>query len=146
LHGMQIIHRDLKSSNVILDDNGHAKWCDFGSAVFISHASSRSKTGHSLRWLAPELLELIPADTASDIWALAMVFFELAARKIPYHELDDQQAKNKIVQHQTETIPEECQRQAPGFAALIQRCWAERSLRPKASVVESEMKSLSTAI
>ncbi|HVT62177.1 MAG TPA: protein kinase, partial [Legionellaceae bacterium] len=148
LHEMHVIHRNIKSSNVVLDNDLHSKWCDFGSDILLSGTAMISTENHNVaenvRWMAPELLQSDTSvfDTASDIWALAMVFFELDARKIPYHELDSQQAKNKIVQYQTEAISEECQRQAPGFAALIQRCWAERSLRPKASVVENEMRQV----
>jgi len=60
LHGEEVIHRDIKSVNVVLDKDFHAKWCDFGLAALKLHTTTTSKQGGGSaagtpRWMAPEL-------------------------------------------------------------------------------------------
>ena len=145
LHSKNYVHRDIKSLNVILFDNNHAKLSDFGLSALKLHSSTRSAdpsthTGiaGSLLWMAPELF--IRATSApsskSDIWALGMVFFELASRALPFHDAqNEEQVKDWIKEGKGENIPEECEQLKPVFAELMKSCWHERNQRPTASEV-----------
>jgi len=93
LHRASIIHRDFKTSNVIVvgeGDQARAVITDFGLArstssedVRLTHESSLLGTP---AYMAPEQVEARPATAASDIYALGVVLFELLTRELPFEE------------------------------------------------------------
>lgn len=96
LHAQQpaVLHRDLKSLNVLLTESGQAKLCDFGLAAAVkTHvascgsargASSAAAVG-SVFWMAPELFERKGrGGQDTDVFALGCVLYELAARTYPW--------------------------------------------------------------
>ncbi len=150
LHQEKVVHRDIKSLNVVLDRDHHAKWCDFGLAQLKIHSTMTSKraenTGQlvgTTRWMAPELFDEEPHSRGSDLWALGMVFFELASRRIPFSTaVNDMVVTNMLTRGKVETVPDECKQQYPGFGMLMRSCWAERSKRPTAEEVLTELEVL----
>lgn len=154
LHGEKIVHRDIKSLNIVLDGDYHAKWCDFGLAVLKLCSTTASKVDSpsdnksgtlsgTLCWMAPELFLRGSHTEASDIWALGMVFFELASRKIPFHEAGTRdQIVEWIKSEKGEVVPDECNNQVPGFAELMRDCWKEKSTRPTAKAVVDSVHQL----
>ncbi len=88
--------------------------------------------------MAPELFIRATSapSTKSDIWALGMVFFELASRELPFHDAqNEEQVKDWIKEGKGENIPMECERLKPEFAELMKSFWRERSQRPTASKI-----------
>ena len=80
-----VIHRDVKSSNVLIDDKGHAKLNDFGLARVKQSTRSmiRSLVG-TVNWQAPELWHPKPSYTSSvDIFSAALVFWEVLQWHLP---------------------------------------------------------------
>jgi len=151
LHEEKIVHRDIKSLNIVLDRDLHAKWCDFGLAVLKLHSTTTSKAdaqvsvGGTIPWMAPELFSRKSStpSTASDMWALGMVFFELASRQIPYKDARSNDVLiSWIVGGEKEDVPAECEEQSPGFARLMQECWKERTARPAAEQVVNVTSAL----
>lgn len=155
LHMMNIIHRDIKSLNVILDHHCQAMWCDFGLASAKSHLSTntnastqgqdRDKVAGTLRWLAPEQFtrKYSTPSRASDVWSLGMVFFEIASGKVPFSESNNEAViRGWIKDGEVEDVPDECEANAPVLAGLMKRCWLERSARPSAADITEEMKAL----
>jgi len=134
----------------VLDQDFHAKWCDFGLAVLKLHTTTTTKQEGggavgTLRWMAPELFsrKTSSPSTAADIWALGMVYFELASGKVPFEQArDNEQIKDFIREATGEDVPEDCERQAPAFGALMQRCWAERTARPSAADIVEAMTQI----
>jgi serine/threonine protein kinase len=86
LHSQNVIHGDLRGSNVLVDDDWHAVLADFGLAVF-SDATAATHTSHhggSVRWMGPELhypqscgLENFTRTFASDCYSFAFVCIEV---------------------------------------------------------------------
>ena len=86
LHNAGIVHRDVKPSNVIIDESGSAKLTDFGLAKGRAY-TVLTKPGMvmgTLDYLAPEILRGTEATGASDIYALGCVAFECAAGRAPF--------------------------------------------------------------
>ncbi len=107
-HRRGILHRDLKSSNVILshDENGNrrAVITDFGLAGGLSLASG--ETGGTPGYMAPELWRGQPASKASDIYALGVILYEMVAGCKPYdqrRQVVGPTATTRTLQEQTQT-------------------------------------------
>jgi len=127
-----ILHRDLKSSNVLLDEHCHCKLADFGFAIVKedSAASSGLTSEGTLAWMAPELFSTHPKfSVKSDIYAFGMIMWEVASRGIPYREAKSSVISLCVKNGEREYIPAGCPQ---GYAALVEKCWhqeiAERPL------------------
>ncbi|KAF7370567.1 hypothetical protein MSAN_00689100 [Mycena sanguinolenta] len=96
LHSQNIIHGDLRGSNILVDDDWHACLADFGLAVFsdATAATHTSQHGGSVRWMAPELhfpescgLQTFKRTFASDVYSFAFVCVELYTGKPPFSDI-----------------------------------------------------------
>ncbi|MBF8291283.1 MAG: Serine/threonine-protein kinase [Steroidobacteraceae bacterium] len=81
-HAQNLIHRDLKCSNVLLDAAGHARLADFGLAAL---AGGTAPPGGSPYNASPQQLRGDPATPADDLYALGAMFYELIAGHPPYY-------------------------------------------------------------
>ncbi|KAJ7722889.1 kinase-like domain-containing protein, partial [Mycena maculata] len=89
IHSESIIHGDLHTGNILIDDGGHVKLADFGLASFVNATtteSSAAKSAGMMRYMAPELLGIsMESDTVklrkktikSDSFAFASVCYEV---------------------------------------------------------------------
>ncbi|KAG8636520.1 serine/threonine-protein kinase pakF isoform X3 [Manihot esculenta] len=87
-----IIHRDLKSSNLLVDRNWTVKVGDFGLSRLKHETYLTTKTGKGTpQWMAPEVLRNEPSDEKSDVYSFGVVMWELATEKIPWDNLNSMQ-------------------------------------------------------
>ena len=130
LHKLQqpILHRDIKSLNVLLDRShgGYiAKVCDFGLAKTRSVTSRQTALDHAspctLQWTAPEILRLRRYTDKSDVYSLGIVYWELAANEIPYDGHQSAVICAFVLRGDRLEIPETTPAR---FSALIKECWA----------------------
>jgi serine/threonine-protein kinase len=133
-HERGVIHRDLKSSNVAITLEGRAKILDFGVAKRLCDeelegvtrsTASLTEAGAivgTLAYLAPEVLQGRPADAPSDLWALGVVLYEMAAGKLPFQGQTGFELSSEILREPPAPLPPEV---PAGLRAIILRCLAK---------------------
>ncbi|XP_039946969.1 serine/threonine-protein kinase PAK 3-like [Hirundo rustica] len=85
LHSNHVIHRDVKSRNILLRTDGSVKLADFGLFVPLTPEQSRqsSVTG-TPGWMAPEVVKGQPCGPKADIWSFGIVGIEMVEGEVPY--------------------------------------------------------------
>jgi len=129
-----IIHRDLKTSNLLIDDNFQIKLCDFGlsqikSTEFLKDGADGAK-GTPL-WMAPEVLSGKPFNEKADVYSFGIVLWEILTRQEPFAEFDNFEEFRTAVclHHRRPLIPPDT---LPSIRILIESCWQpDPSRRPK---------------
>jgi serine/threonine-protein kinase len=91
-HDGGVVHRDLKSANIIIEPSGQVKILDFGLAKALHRETAPlsidSTTGHmfgTLHFLSPEQARGQPADERSDLFALGVVLYQMASGQLPFN-------------------------------------------------------------
>ncbi|KAJ0736046.1 putative protein kinase TKL-CTR1-DRK-2 family [Helianthus annuus] len=125
-----IVHRDLKSPNLLVDKNYTVKVADFGLSRLKANTYLSSKSGAGTpQWMAPEVLSNEPSNEKSDVYSFGVILWELATLQMPWSNLSAGQVVTAVVcHHKRLEIPHYVNRQV---AALIEACWApDPSKRP----------------
>ncbi|KAL3676041.1 hypothetical protein R1sor_025989 [Riccia sorocarpa] len=78
-----IVHRDLKSVNLLVDGDWHIKVSDFGLAMTKQSSYAYTQVG-TWGWMAPEVLESAPYDEKADVYSFGVVLWELITREEPF--------------------------------------------------------------
>ncbi|CAK4010492.1 Cytokinesis sepH [Lecanosticta acicola] len=105
LHEQGVIHRDIKGANILTTKEGLVKLADFGVATKQQGLAEGSVVGTPY-WMAPEVIELSGATTASDIWSLGCTVIELLDGRPPYYKFAPMPALFRIVNDDHPPLPE----------------------------------------
>ncbi|KAK4986455.1 Protein kinase of the Mitotic Exit Network [Elasticomyces elasticus] len=119
LHEQGVIHRDIKGANILTTKEGLVKLADFGVATKTTGLHESSVVGTPY-WMAPEVIELSGATTASDIWSLGCTVIELLDGKPPYHKLQPMPALFRIVNDDHPPLPEGA---SPAVRDFLMQCF-----------------------
>ncbi len=139
VHERLVIHGDIWSHNVMVDQDNHVVLIDFGQALFRDVLIAGSREPHP--YLAPEG----SAQVSGDIYALGALFYYLATgqefdrRFLPHHSAD----LKRLVQDRLDAINPELYRRNPGVADVIARCLRARP-EDRAQTAEDVLQDLYT--
>ncbi|KAI8987780.1 kinase-like domain-containing protein [Mycotypha africana] len=86
MHGLGVIHRDLKLENVLISKDGNLKIADFGWAVYDPNPRRRTFCG-TLDYLPPEMIQRKAYGQAVDVWALGVICYELLVGIAPFEDV-----------------------------------------------------------
>jgi len=85
LHAHNITHRDVRPTNILINDSGVVKVSDFGLARYVSSTRSRQQMSFvgNERYMSPEQIACQPYDTKVDVWAAGLTIAELSFGRFP---------------------------------------------------------------
>jgi len=152
-HDRGIIHRDLKTANIVVTSDGLVKVLDFGLARQVGsgifEGSTRSfatmegvsSVSGTLPYMAPEILGGETADYRSDLWALGVVLYESASGRLPFGGRTGFEISSAILREIPAPLGPPV---PPGLWAVIQRCLAKEPLQryQRASEIQAALDAL----
>ncbi|KAK1586982.1 hypothetical protein Q3G72_008262 [Acer saccharum] len=137
-----IVHRDLKSSNLLVDRNWTVKVGDFGLSMCknATYLTAKSERG-TPQWMAPEVLRNEPSNEKSDVFSFGVILWELMTVSIPWNHLNSLQVVGVVgFMDRRLDLPEGLD---PQVASVIRDCWqSDPDKRPSFEAIIQRMSSL----
>ncbi|NP_001234454.1 CTR1-like protein kinase [Solanum lycopersicum] len=137
-----IVHRDLKSPNLLVDKKYTVKVCDFGLSRLKANTflSSKSAAG-TPEWMAPEVLRDEPSNEKSDVYSFGVILWELATLQQPWSNLNPAQVVAAVgFKGKRLDIPRDL---TPQVASIIEACWAKEPWkRPSFAAIMDMLRPL----
>ncbi|PSS07798.1 Serine/threonine-protein kinase [Actinidia chinensis var. chinensis] len=145
LHSQKIVHRDVKTENMLLDRTRTVKIADFGVArVEASNPNDMTGETGTLGYMAPEVLNGNPYNRKCDVYSYGICLWEIYCCDMPYPDLSFSEVTSAVVrQNLRPEIPRCCPN---SLANVMKRCWdANPDKRPEMDEVVSMLEAIDTS-
>lgn len=150
LHQFNILHRDLKSLNLLVKSTNPkepvtVKLMDFGDSKVIYQYSNKNHICGTARWTAPEVFNQEPYTPKSDVYSFGIILWELLTQKQPFSDIQrDFQIADAVMLGARPPIPSDC---PAGYKALMQACWHQKpQTRPTFDQIILVLEELKTRL
>uniref|UniRef100_A0A3Q1JML9 Mitogen-activated protein kinase kinase kinase 12 n=1 Tax=Anabas testudineus TaxID=64144 RepID=A0A3Q1JML9_ANATE len=121
LHLHKIIHRDLKSPNMLITYDDAVKISDFGTSKELSDKSTKMSFAGTVAWMAPEVIRNEPVSEKVDIWSFGVVLWEMLTGEVPYKDVDSSAIIWGVGNNSLQLpVPDSC---PESFKLLLRQCW-----------------------
>jgi len=123
LLGCNVLHRDLKSLNLLVSKNFFVKVADFGLSIALSKPilNSYSAPKGTYQWMAPEVAKSGIFSEKSDVYSFGVILWELLTRNDPFPDIDRFKILSKVLEGYVHPLPPDC---PPDWKKLIEDCTA----------------------
>lgn len=121
LHSQGVVHRDLKSENLVLTDNLRLKLTDFGVGCLETECDVRRDDTGTFRWMAPEMISHQHYSKKVDVYSFGIVLWELVTGLLPFQNMTPVQVAYAVVNKNLRPpIPDKC---PLTLRNLMEQCW-----------------------
>ncbi|KAL7055035.1 hypothetical protein AAHC03_024279 [Spirometra sp. Aus1] len=121
LHSNKVVHRDLKSPNVLIGADGSLKISDFGVAKEFTENSTKMSFAGTVAWMAPEIMRNDPCSFKVDVWSFGVLLWEILTCEVPYYGVDYGALIYGVASSELRLpIPTTCPTE---FRVLMKQCW-----------------------
>uniref|UniRef100_A0A3Q4GE25 Mitogen-activated protein kinase kinase kinase 12 n=1 Tax=Neolamprologus brichardi TaxID=32507 RepID=A0A3Q4GE25_NEOBR len=121
LHLHKIIHRDLKSPNILITYDDAVKISDFGTSKELNDKSTKMSFAGTVAWMAPEVIRNEPVSEKVDIWSFGVVLWEMLTGEVPYKDVDSSAIIWGVGNNSLQLpVPDSC---PESFKLLLRQCW-----------------------
>lgn len=147
LHSRDLVHRDIKADNILIDGNFCAKIADLGLTRLVDRSATMTAVG-TPAWFAPELFlnsQHAHYDEKIDVYSFGIMLWEILTGEVPFAKIPHMQVPHRVAVHgERPIIPPDTDEE---FAGLIRRCWdAEPANRPSMTEVAEIIHGIVTRL
>lgn len=125
-HSRGVIHRDIKSSNIMIDTKGEVRIMDFGlaQAPGQSRMTGTATIMGTVAYMSPEQAACEPIDARSDIWSVGVVLYEMLTGRIPFRGASDQLVLYSLLHQSPEPVTAQRRGIPMELERILEKCLA----------------------
>ena len=144
LHKNNVINRDLKPQNILIDDNFKPLITDFSLSKFFNPQNSQNQSMNCIgtyAYMAPEIIESNNYNTKADVYAFGIVLHEIISETRAFNDCSAFQICNKVTK---DNVRPKIEKTEKYYQKLIESCWnKEPKERPSFEQILTELKKIS---
>lgn len=144
LHNCGVIHRDLKSLNLLVSKNYQVKVCDFGLSRVIDSKNQMTSNIGTVSWVAPELFAKKLYTEKADVYSYAIILWELVTRQMPFGDIEAFSVPLMVSRGERPDLSKDIPIE---WRKLIKACWHQKpTSRPAFKKILIKLRSMLTSL